>query len=171
MSLHNQCKIFAAATIIAGALCAAEPAAQSSQAARPPGPTVTIKNAKSKRCIGVDRASTANGAHIKQFNCDENAPNQQWTKNQLTPGDRFFTLRNKKSRKCMGVDQASTRPGANLRQFECDDKGNQRWKLHDGGIQNFDELCIGVDGGSVENGAQLKQFPCDGKPNQQWQVD
>jgi hypothetical protein len=136
--------------------------------------TSTFKNRKSGLCIGVDGASTANGAFIKQFTCGNAAPNQTWILDELDFG--VYSLVNQKSGRCMGVDLASVDPGADIRQFTCEGAANQKWSFveatgSDVWIVNFKSgLCIGVDGGSIENGAQLKQFPCSTPPapNQSW---
>ena len=151
----------------------------------PVGQIITFRNTKSDRCIGVDHASTENGALVKQFKCD-GKPNQQW---RVLDRD---TLQNVKSGKCLGVDRASTQAGANIGQYNCE-RGNginnQSWTLL--GLQgsmvralvnekstlahNNQRFCIGVDHASNDNGAQLKQFPCDDvnihRPtNQAWQL-
>lgn len=135
----------------------------------------SFQDVKSGRCMGVDGASTANGALIKQFTCD-GSTNQNWRGASNSAGQN--TLTNQKSGRCMGVSGASTAAGANIGQFTCDGSSNQKWDLIAVGgttttpILNFRNvksgLCIGVDGGSTANGAQLKQFRCDGSANQQW---
>lgn len=136
----------------------------------------SIPNIITNRCIGVDGASTANGALLKIFDCD-NAPNQRW-RAEVRNGIEH-TLVNVKSGKCMGVDGASTSPGANIGQFDCGNAApNQTWLLvsqtndQEWNLLNAKSgLCIGVDGGSTANGAQLKQFGCqDTAPNQEWVV-
>jgi hypothetical protein len=151
----------------------------------PVGQVITFRNTKSDRCIGVDHASTKNGALVKQFTCDGSL-NQKW---RVIDRD---TLQNVKSGKCLGVDGASTRPGANIGQYNCErhhDINNQSWSLL--GLQgsmvralvnekttlahNNRRFCIGVDHGRTDNGAPLKQFPCDNinihvPTNQAWQV-
>jgi hypothetical protein len=134
----------------------------------------SFQDVKSGRCIGVDGASTANGALIKQFTCDGTS-NQNW--NGSSAGAQN-TLKNQKSARCMGVSGASKAAGANVAQFTCDGSANQSWLLVQVGgtstnpILNFHNvnsaLCLGVDGASTANGAQLKQFSCDGSTNQQW---
>ena len=136
------------------------------------GTVLTFKNHKSNRCIGVDGASTANGALIKQFSCD-NAPNQKW---RVQRNGAQHTFINFKSGLCMGVDHASVSPGANIAQFNCGNNApNQSWVLASDAFApwNIDNvksgLCIGVDGASTGNGAQLKQFGCDlAAANQEW---
>lgn len=153
---------------------AAQPEAGQSTEALKKDAAVEFKNAKSGRCIGVDRASTSAGAHIKQFDCD-NAENQRWIHDPV-PGSAYFRMKNKKSGKCMGVDGGSSRPGADIRQFDCDRKPNQQWQeVPDTPfftLRNLDDPqnCIGVDHASEANAVQLKIFPCDGKENQKWKV-
>jgi hypothetical protein len=135
---------------------------------------IYFQNDKSGRCIGVDGASTANGALVKQFGCAPGSPNQTWTATSGNP----TTLVDVKSSKCMGVDGASVNPGANIGQFNCGNRApNQLWSIiNQGGpdwhIKNSKSgLCIGVDGASTANGAQLKQFACNEQaPNQNWAV-
>lgn len=145
------------------------------------GDYFVFRNENSKRCIGVDRASTAAGAHVKQFDCDCTA-NQQWkldTDHVVIANHR--ALINGKSHLCIGVDAASTSAGADLMQFGCDQAANQQWTYEEMGQNSVGEtkirfkngkskLCMGVDGGSTANGAQIKQFACDTRPNQQWVV-
>jgi len=138
------------------------------------GAQIYFKNDKSALCIGVDGASTANGALLKQFGCSPGAPNQTWAPTSGDPEN----LVNAKSSKCMGVDGASVSAGANIGQFDCGNRSpNQLWSIvNQGGpdwhIKNSKSgLCIGVDGGSTAAGAQLKQFGCDEQaPNQNWSV-
>jgi hypothetical protein len=141
--------------------------------------TSSFQNIKSDRCIGVDGASTANGALLKQFSCDR-APNQSW---RLLRTGLTYNFIDVKSNKCMGVDHASVNSGANLGQYTCGAGGgapNQTWILEAVGgttqnpvvvIHNVKSRgCIGVDRASKANGAQLKQFRCDGAVNQQWRL-
>ena len=136
---------------------------------------ISFKNIKSGRCIGVNHASTANGALLKQFNCD-NAPNQRWRVQRRGAEHTFINV---KSGRCMGVDGASVRPGANIGQYSCGSAApNQAWVLLSDTpdlVRNLvnakSKLCIGVDRGSTANGAQLKQFTCNlTAPNQEWRV-
>lgn len=145
------------------------------------GATLFLQNSRTKpepRCIGVDQASTAAGALIKQFKCDR-SKNQTWIANPRQPGSGFYEFQNSKDRRmCMGVDGGSTASGAKLMLFACDGSRNQTWFFREAGgdrvvtIRNGTSSdgnrCIGVDNGSTANGAQLMQFTCDGKPNQSW---
>lgn len=139
------------------------------------GVILTFKNIKSGRCLGVNHASTANGALLKQFRCD-NAANQRWRVERRGIQHTFINV---KSGKCIGVDRASVRPGANLGQYSCGNGApNQSWILISDtpdlvrNLRNVkSELCIGVDHASTANGAQLKQFACNlTAPNQEWRL-
>jgi hypothetical protein len=138
------------------------------------GAVISFENVNSGRCIGVDGASTADGAHVKQFDCDR-AANQRWQVQSAGGSSVVFNLVNVNSAKCMGVDQGSDSPGADIRQFSCDSSANQRWAFAGEGqlwalFNDGSELCVGVDGASEDNGAQLKQFECDNRDNQIWEI-
>ena len=68
---------------------------------------------KSKKCIGVDGASTKLGADIRQFGCDGSA-NQTW---KPLVDQNLVRFRNVKSRYCLGVHSSERM----LKQFECND--------------------------------------------------
>jgi glucosylceramidase len=140
-----------------------------------------FRNENSKRCMGVDRASTDPGARIQQFDCDCTA-NQQWRLDteHVVIADHL-ALVNGKSQLCIGVDGASTSAGANLSQFGCDQRANQQWAYEELGENALGEmtirfrnakskLCMGIGGGSQANGAQVQQFECDTRQNQRWVV-
>jgi hypothetical protein len=86
-------------------------------------------NRNGSRCLGVDGASSADGALLKQFTCAAALnSNQAWTFVH-TSGD-FYQVRNANSGKCMSVNAGSPNPGANLAQFTCGAIGsltNQSW--------------------------------------------
>jgi hypothetical protein len=139
-----------------------------------------FRNEGSKRCLGVDGASTAPGARLKQFDCDCFA-NQQWhpdASNELVPDHRAFV--NFKSELCIGAEGDSASSNVALTQQNCNRTRVQQWTRNDFrdnalGEQTFrfrnaEGLCMGVDGGSAANGAQIKQFACDQRVNQRWVV-
>ncbi|WP_327188017.1 RICIN domain-containing protein [Streptomyces sp. NBC_01334] len=79
--------------------------------------------------LGIDGASTANGAAAIVATPSGDA-NQDWllAYNANYP-DGTFQLYNKKSGKCLGIDGASTANGAQALQFTCDGSANQGWTL------------------------------------------
>jgi hypothetical protein len=78
----------------------------------------------SGRNLGIDGASTANGAAAIIANGSGDA-NQDWV--QHDRDGYTFELRNRKSGKCLGIDGASTANGAKAAQFTCDGSANQGW--------------------------------------------
>ena len=132
-------------------------------------PESRYQNLNSNRCIGVDRASIANLAAIKQFTCQD-AGNQRWQTVTL-PNPEHINLRNVGSGKCLGVDGASTAEGARLLQFDCVGALNQAWiRRGNDRLAQFQnvksDLCIGVADESTANSAQLVQVQCTG--DHQW---
>ena len=81
-------------------------------------------NTKSGLCLGVDGASTADGARVSQFGCDPTpttGENQAW---EFVPtgsvgATNYFHIRNGKSRKCIGINGGSNANGAAASQFGC----------------------------------------------------
>ncbi|WP_314223866.1 RICIN domain-containing protein [Streptomyces zaehneri] len=78
----------------------------------------------SGRNLGIDGASTANGAAAIIANGSGDA-NQDWV--QVDRDAYTFELHNRKSGKCLGIDGASTANGATAAQFTCDGSANQGW--------------------------------------------
>jgi hypothetical protein len=134
------------------------------------GESGNFLNGKSAKCIGVDGASTANGAQAMQFWCDSrNQPNdnQSWQL-RSNGGDRFRIV-NRHSGLCLGVDGASLENLARVQQFDCaapDPNNNQSWRFlrTDGDyfqiVNGKSNKCLGVDGASTDNAVNLLQFTC-----------
>ena len=77
-------------------------------------------NTRSGLCLGVDGASTADGARVSQFNCDPTptaSENQAW-RFVFSTVDQY-QIRNGKSGKCIGINGASTANGAFATQQTC----------------------------------------------------
>jgi hypothetical protein len=138
-------------------------------------------NGKSGKCIGINGASTANGAQSAQFFCDSrNQPNDNQSWQLRDVGNGRFNFVNRHSGLCLGVDGASIDNGALLQQFNCaapDPNNNQAWRFVRTSGDYFQVVnaksnrCIGVDGGSTANGAVLAQFTCSSLGsinNQSW---
>lgn len=83
-----------------------------------------VKNTRSNLCLGVDGASTADGARIAQYGCD---PTPTTTENQAwrfafagtVAGTNYYQIRNGKSGKCIGIESGSTANAARAFQFGC----------------------------------------------------
>ena len=80
------------------------------------GPYYQIRNQLSGKCLGIDRASTANGALAIQATCT-GAYNQAWHEESLSIGS--VQLRNRNSSKCLGISAGSTANGALAMQWTC----------------------------------------------------
>ena len=164
------------------------------------GEIITLKNAKSGLCIGVENGHTNNGALLYQGACN-GAPDQNWQiwaasssingGQHLQSGDLLYLENVKNGKRCMGVDQAKVTPGANIGLYDCHfSKGvsNQKWLVKPiwrglslTGFANIKNMKSSrahpqSEGYCVgvdwakSTRAQLKQFPCDHKTNQAWQV-
>ncbi|MFF4050399.1 RICIN domain-containing protein [Streptomyces chartreusis] len=93
------------------------------------GNFVSFENFQSGLNLGIDGASTANGAAAITANGSGDA-NQDWLRDEDTYAGEYFALRNRKSGRCLGVSGASTANGAQVAQFACDSSDtNQGWKL------------------------------------------
>ncbi len=142
-------------------------------------------NGKSNLCIGVDGASTAEGASTGQYYCDgrhDLLDNQFWTLQAVdNPGEgqfEYFRIVNGKSGRCLSVKDGSIDVGARVVQSACGTNPNaldhQAWRFHQlnaGGYRLLNarsQRCLGVDHASMARDAQLFQFLCDGSLNQDW---
>lgn len=120
-------------------------------------------------CIGVDDASTASGAPVKQLRCD-GQPNQQWFAQEVEHGVVIYI--NEKSHKCMDVDHASMEPGADLMQSDCDGSENQQWifKACDASRECMANkksgLCVAAS--RLDHDVQLEQVKCETGQPQAW---
>jgi V8-like Glu-specific endopeptidase len=81
-------------------------------------------NTKSGLCLGVDGASTADGARVSQFGCDPTpttTENQAWrfTFTRSVGNTNYYQIRNGKSGKCIGINGGSNANGAFASQFTC----------------------------------------------------
>jgi len=91
------------------------------------GVYITIKNSKSKMCIGVDDASPVPGADIRQFDCKNHA-NQKWKLTTIKRGNRTALSIQNYDRLCIGVAGAM-RVGAQLKQEKCNAEPDQDWRV------------------------------------------
>ncbi|MFI7133616.1 RICIN domain-containing protein [Nonomuraea sp. NPDC050153] len=135
----------------------------------------------SSRCLDVQDASRAHGAHVLQAYC-VNGYNQQWS---LAPtGKGYFKLIARHSSKCLDVQDASRFHGANVLQADCWLPGyNQQWKMRTVSgpkwrgtgtpfelIARHSDKCLEVQGASRAHGANVRQANCRGTSNQTWRL-
>lgn len=112
------------------------------------------------KCVDVSGGSTADGAKIQLWTCN-NGANQQWTVNGNTL--RAFS-------KCMTVAGGSTANGTPVQLFTCNGSGAQNWTAGTNGslVNTQSNKCLDANGGSTANGTQLIIWTCHGGTNQRW---
>jgi hypothetical protein len=135
------------------------------------GENGNFMNAKSLYCMGIDGASSANGAQSSQFLCDSrNQPNDNQSWQLRSTGSGRFNFVNRNSGLCLGVSGASLSDGALLQQFNCaapDPNNNQAWRFVRS-TTNFYQVvngksnkCITVNSADGSgNGTHLVQSTC-----------
>jgi hypothetical protein len=131
-----------------------------------------IRNKNSGKVMGVDVMSTANSAHVVQFD-DNGTADHLW---QLVPnGDGWYRIRNLNSQKVLGVDLMSTANSAQVVQFDDNGTADHLWQLVDNGdgwyrIRNKNSAkVLGVDLMSTANSAPVVQYDDNGTADHLWQ--
>ncbi|MDI1429552.1 RICIN domain-containing protein [Polyangium sorediatum] len=136
--------------------------------------TSTVFSAKhSGMCLDVWNGSTAEGALVKQGNCN-GGTNQ---KLKLVPaGDSSYNLIFEHSNKCLEVPDLSTADGAQLRQWTCVGTDNQKFHI----VDNYDGFhwlvakhsgkCVDVAYASMGNGAEIQQYSCHNGGHQKFKL-
>ncbi|MFI1095482.1 RICIN domain-containing protein [Streptomyces sp. NPDC020917] len=132
-----------------------------------------IRNKNSGKLMGVDLMSTANSAHVVQFD-DNGTDDHLW---QFVPnGDGWYRIRNLNSQKMLGVDLMSTANSAQVVQFDDNGTADHLWQLVDNGdgwyrIRNKNSgKVLGVDLMSTANSAPVVQFDDNGTADHLWQL-
>ncbi|SCD65159.1 Ricin-type beta-trefoil lectin domain-like, partial [Streptomyces sp. DvalAA-14] len=85
-----------------------------------------IRNRNSGKLLGVDQMSTANSAHVVQFD-DNGTADHLWQ--LIADADGWFRVRNLNSGKVLGVDQMSTANSAQVVQFDDNGTADHLWQL------------------------------------------
>jgi hypothetical protein len=132
-----------------------------------------IRNKNSGKLMGVDLMSTANSAHVVQFD-DNGTDDHLW---QFVPnGDGWYRIRNLHSQKVLGVDLMSTANSAQVVQFDDNGTADHLWQMVDNGdgwyrIRNKNSgKVLGVDLMSTANSAPIVQFDDNGTADHLWQL-
>ena len=81
----------------------------------------------SDKCLDVQGGSTANSAHLIQFQCHD-GPNQRFRFQRIF-GNIYEIRPVHSSNKCLDVQGGSTANSAHLIQFQCHDGPNQRFDI------------------------------------------
>ncbi|MEC3992381.1 RICIN domain-containing protein [Actinacidiphila sp. DG2A-62] len=131
-----------------------------------------IRNKNSGKVMGVDVMSTANSAHVVQFD-DNGTADHLWQ--LIDNGDGWYRIRNLNSQKVLGVDLMSTANSAQVVQFDDNGTADHLWQLVDNGdgwyrIRNKNSgKVLGVDLMSTANSAPVVQFDDNGTADHLWQ--
>ncbi|MCH7231890.1 RICIN domain-containing protein [Glycomyces sp. L485] len=135
------------------------------------GETTTMVARHSDKCADVVSGSTADGAEIIQYTCNDDN-NQRW---QLqSAGGGYYQIVSWSSGKCLDIDGGSTANGAQAIQWTCNGGTNQQWELRDAGsgytqlVARHSGKCLDVTSASTEDSTRLKQYDCNSGTNQQW---
>ena len=123
-------------------------------------------------CVDVAGASTANGAKIGPFPCN-NQFNEQW----IYEGGQFVGLGTVgfdggAVNKCLSVHGNSTLPGAGVELDTCTGGRGQLWFIQGSNnfaiiANSFTSFCLDSLG-KIGSGLQLVVEPCDGSVGQNW---
>jgi hypothetical protein len=126
-------------------------------------------------CLGVQGASTADGAWVEKETCNGSSA-QEWIPGGATAQDPYFSyqLVNVNSNKCLGIYKAMRGAGYPAVQWSCQNSPNQFWN----GTWFFGTVtdanshqCMGVLGASTAQGAAVVQWPCNTSADQVWELD
>lgn len=160
----------AKATATFVATVAAAPAKPTTPAA---GQTYRIENRLSGKPIGVNGASTANGAQIVQWTHDSD-PDQEWTLRDA--GGGYYYIENVNSGLVLDDTNGSTSNGTQMQQWSLTSgDANQEWQVTSlgNGYYTFTNrtsgLVLDLTGGGLGDGTAVQQWAAStGDLNQQW---
>lgn len=139
------------------------------------GGTVNIVNAYSGKCLEVENSSPANGAAIRQGNC-EGRPGADFA--LADAGDNAWLQPSTASpRKCVEVTGSSLEDGAPLRQWDCARQPGAEFVQRSEPVRETTLVnvnsgkCLGIEGHGPADGAKVVQLTCSGVAlDQKWQL-
>jgi hypothetical protein len=133
----------------------------------------SLRPRHSGRCLDVVSQSTADGANLVQYGCN-NGGNQHWQ--VLDLGTGYHQLVARHSNRCLTVPSGSTADGVQVQQFACQPgRTDQQWQLVDAGsgyhrlVARHSGKCLDVAGHSTADSTRVIQYACGTGTNQQWQ--
>jgi len=131
--------------------------------ANPPPGYYRIRNFGSNKYLAIGASSTANGAHVIQWEYTGSG-GQLW----YLDDDRKIV--NANSRKCLAIGNGSADNGAHAIQWDCINSPSQRWEISEAGyIRNVGTgKYLSIGAGSAANGAHAIQWDHTGSPGQRW---
>jgi Ricin-type beta-trefoil lectin domain len=151
-------------------------AASVAVAARPaqavPATGVPLRVQHSGKCLSVQGSSTADGAAVVQFGC-QNLVAQRFRAVPQVTGD--YQLVADHSGKCLNVEGNSTADMARVIQWPCSGTANERWLPRpvpgSTRVQLVSERsgkCLDVTFAALTDNAQVIQLTCGSTTSQQW---
>ncbi|PRX46803.1 ricin-type beta-trefoil lectin protein [Nonomuraea fuscirosea] len=173
--------------LLVTAITLVTPLAASPAAAEPSIYHKLVPQHSSDKCLDVQDASRAHGAHVLQATCWNPGYNQQWTI-VGNINDYFKLVPKHSSDKCLDVQDASRAHGAYVLQATCWNPGyNQQWKLRQVPgpkwpgtgypfqlVARHSGLCLDVQDASRAHGAHVLQATCSDpanpRANQIWRM-
>jgi hypothetical protein len=129
-----------------------------------------VHSIRTGRCFGVKDKSTANGATVHMWNCQQpgdTSVNERWTYNEAT---KAFTIYG--GTKCLQA--TGTTAGSGVVIWDCTGAPNQQWTIDDAdqtitGVQSG--LVLDVDSGGTANGTKLQLWTkTSDLRNQKWNL-
>jgi Ricin-type beta-trefoil lectin domain-like len=126
----------------------------------------------SGQCLDVNGWSTADGAFVDQWHCQD-ADTLRWR--LLVEANGMARVVGAHSGKCLEVAGGNA-DGATVTQRTCSIGLNQRWRLDQqlDGTYTLTAMhsgkCLDVSGASQDIGAQVYQWSCNGQANQKWRL-
>jgi hypothetical protein len=142
----------------------------------------------SNRCLNVFAAQAMNSANVTQYDCLDNAGQQEWsfrpgTSNVNQVSSLYQVRPNHAPWACLDVEGAGTHDGANVWLWQClgteaNPQPQQRWRLrHSRGdlfklIAHHSGKCLDVAGADTGNEVDVVQYQCwlPVEPQQGWRL-
>jgi hypothetical protein len=138
-----------------------------------PGSVCRLQNENSGKVLAVDRMSTADSAHVVQFD-DVGTADHRWRLVDL--GNGRVKVRNEHSGRVLAVEGGSTVNSAHVVQFADDGSPGHVWEPVDNGDGWFrlrnrhSGKVLGVDLMSTANSAHVVQYDDNGTADHLWRV-
>jgi len=138
------------------------------------GGSGTIVNKNSGKCVDAAGASSANGAHVQQFTCN-NTTAQKWTR--TTVGAYVRVGSNLNTNQVWDVAGVSTADGGKVQLWGSTGGNNQQWTMVSEGsgyyhfVNRNSNKCLDVPSASTADAVQLQQWACNGSAAQSFKVN
>ncbi|MFP2958573.1 glycoside hydrolase family 19 protein [Myxococcus sp. 1LA] len=136
--------------------------------------TYVIRSVMTGKCIDVASSSTADGAKVQQWTC--NNTNAQRFRIAATSGG-YFSIINVNSNKALDIKEVSTAANALVHQWSYGGGNNQQFRFVKEVGNEFSirarhtDMAIDVYWGNTADGTELVQYPYEQRTNQRWTFD